>query len=78
MTAEIVPFPTSRPWAKYTYDAASRARTERVFECLLDMIEIKGGDPQEMIAEAERETVKVLQMCREGAARLRGDPPPAS
>ncbi len=26
MTAEIIPFPEPRPWSKYTYDAAARAR----------------------------------------------------
>ena len=52
MTADIIPFPTQRPWSKYTYDAVSRARTELVFECVLGMIKIGGDgrDPQEMIA----------------------------
>ncbi len=76
MTAEIIQFPEPRPWSKYTYDAASRARTEWVFECLLDMIKAVGDDrdPQEMIAEAERETVEILGEI----LGRRCDPPPAS
>ena len=83
MTAEIIPFPTPRPWAKYTRNAKSRASAEELFEALLEIREKLGpavGDgPQTTPVEAaECDTVELLQRCREGAARLRGDPPPAS
>ena len=81
MTAEIIPFPTPRPWAKYTHDAKSRASAEELFEALLDIREKYGpavGDgPQTTPVEsAERATVELLQACRENIARLRGEPPP--
>ena len=81
MTAEIVPFPTPRPWSKYTYDAASRTRAERLFELCLDFNEELGGrgcPPATTVEAAERDTVELLRACRETAARLRGDLPPAS
>ena len=78
MTAEIIPFPTPRPWAKYTYDAASRANAERIFEALLGMREAAGpavGDGPETtpVESAERMTVEALEMVRENTRRLRGD-----
>ncbi len=83
MTADIIPFPTPRPWAKYTRNAKSRASAERLFEVMLGVREKLGpavGDgPQTTPVEsAERATVELLQACRENIARLRGDPPPAS
>ncbi len=81
MTAEIIPFPTPRPWAKYTYNAKSRANAERLYEALLNVREKYGGrgcPPATPVGAAERDTVELLQRCREGAARLRGAPPPAS
>ncbi len=83
MTADIIPFPVPRPWAKYTYDAASRANAERIFECCLGLREdlgpAVGDDPQVTPGEsAERDTVELLRACREAAAGLRGDLPPAS
>ncbi len=81
MTAEIIPFPTPRPWAKYTHNAKSRASAEELFEALLDIREKYGGrgcPPATPVEAAERDTVKLLQRCREGAARWRGEPTPAS
>ena len=82
-TADIIPFPVPRPWSKYTYDARSRANAERIYEFCLGLREdlgpAVGDDPQATPVEAaEQDTVELLQRCREGAARLRGDPPPAS
>ncbi len=77
MTAEIIPFPEPRPWAKYTHNAKSRASVEELFEALLDVREEYGpavGDgPQTTPVEsAERMTVELLQRGREGVARRRG------
>ena len=83
MTAEIIPFPVPRPWSKYTYDAASRANAERIYEGCLNLRETLGGrgcPPATPVEAAERDTVELLQRCREGAAGLRakGVLPPAS
>jgi len=83
MTAEIIPFPETRPWAKYTYDAKSRANAERIYETALDLIEAAGSavgdDPQTTpIESAERITVEMLGWIRENTRRRRGEPPPAS
>ncbi len=77
MSAEIIPFPTPRPWAKYTHNAKSRASAEELFEALLDVREKYGpavGDgPQTTPVEsAERMTVELLQRCREGACPAAG------
>ncbi len=76
MTAEIIPFPTPRPWAKYTHNAKSRASTERLFEALLNFREKSGpavGDgPQ--TTPVESMTVELLGM----ALDRNSDPPPAS
>ncbi len=81
MTAEIIPFPTPRPWAKYTYDAESRANAEELYEVMLGLREklgpAKGDGTQPITVEsAERLTVELLKACRESSARLRGDLPP--
>ena len=81
MTAEIIQFPTLRPWAKYTHNAKSRANAERIYKFCLNLREKYGGrgcPPANPVEAAERDTVELLQRCREGAARLRGDLPPAS
>ena len=83
MTAEIIQFPTPRPWAKYTYDAASRANAERLYEICLEFRKELGGvgcPPATPVEAAERDTVELLQASEEIAARLRakGVPPPAS
>ncbi len=81
MTAEIIPFPTPRPWAKYTRNAKSRDNAERLYKALLNIRERYGGrgcPPATPVEAAERDTVELLQRCREGAARKRGDLPPAS
>ena len=81
MTADVIPFPVPRPWSKYTYDAASRARAEQIYETALEMREELGGvgcPPATPTEAAEQDTVELLQACRENAARLRGDLPPAS
>ena len=81
MTAEIIQFPTPRPWSKYTYDATSRANAERIFEALLGISEAAGpavGDGPETtpVESAERMTVEALEMVRENTRRMRGEPPP--
>ncbi len=83
MTAEIIPFPTPRPWAKYIHNAASRANAEQLYEALLNIREKYGGrgcPPALPVEAAERDTVELLQRCREGVpgcaviCRLRVDP----
>ncbi len=79
MTANIIPFPIPRPWAKYTHNAPSRANAERLFEALLEIREKLGpavGDgPQTTPVEsAERMTVELLGM----ALDRKNDVPPAS
>ena len=81
MPADIIPFPTPRPWAKYTYNAASRANAERLYEALLDVRERFGGrgcPPATPVEAAERDTVELLEKARAITARWRGDLPPAS
>ncbi len=81
MTADIIPFPEPRPWVKYTFNAASRANAERLYEALLNVREKFGGvgcPPATPVEAAERDTVELLEKARAITARLRGDPPPAS
>ncbi len=75
MTADIIPFPEPRPWAKYTHNAKSRASAERLYEALLNFREKHGGrgcPPATPVEAAERDTVELLQRCREGACPAAG------
>ena len=84
MTAEIVPFPETRPWAKYIRSPEHGAAIERLYDRMVEFRELlcptaEGDGPQTTPPEsAERMTMVLLEIGIEGAARHRGDLPPAS